>query len=240
VIDPQVRSIDIMPTLLDILDLEAPAGVEGRSLAGLIHGRDTEPLVAISQQDTSDLIPPTSIRTDMHKLILRPAVLANQAQHFQWFRLYAGFTWSSAQLVLPIASVDEGGRVKILLNGEPRTTVAVTTDRRNIELNLPGRVENQITVVALTPCRDAVQAGVDADEDCVSFRLFNPYEFYRLDRDPGEQENLYEDPAHSRKIAELRSQLARQLAGASATTGRQEVELDEETKARLRALGYIR
>ena len=74
----------------------------------------------------------------------------------------------------------------------------------------------------------------------MSFRLFNPYEFYRLDRDPGERDNRYEDPAHRREIAELRGQLSQHLAGVSATADRQELELDEETKARLKALGYIR
>jgi hypothetical protein len=238
-IDQQVRSIDIMPTLLDILDLEPPADTEGWSLVRMMHGRDTEPLVAISQQDTSDPVPPTSIRTDERKLILRPAILANEADPYQWFRQRADFSWYSAQIVIPIASIDEPRPIEILIDGEPHTTVTATTDRRIVEINLRGRENKNITVRTPTPCKDAAQAGIEADDDCVAFRIFNPYEFYLVDRDPGERDNRYEDPDHSVEISQLRRQLAFLLAGGKAAVEGQEVELDEKTKARLRSLGYM-
>jgi hypothetical protein len=240
VIEPQVRSIDIMPTLLELLGLESPAEVEGRSLVGLMDGEDLEPLAAVSQQDTSDPMPPSSIRTEERKLILRPAVLSDGTETFQWFRERAEFTWHSGQLVLPIASVDEGRVVDVLIDGEPCARATISPRRGNLELYPRGGAESVITVLTTTPCVGAAQAGIDADEDCVSFRLFNPYEFYRLDRDPGEQDDRYQDAVHGHEIAELRRQLARHLAGAIAATGREQLELDEETKARLKALGYIR
>jgi predicted negative regulator of RcsB-dependent stress response len=38
-----VRSVDVMPTLLDVAGLEAPAGLDGRSLVPLMLGRSHEP-----------------------------------------------------------------------------------------------------------------------------------------------------------------------------------------------------
>ena len=40
-IKTQVSQVDIMPTILDLLGLPTPAEAQGRSLAPLIHGRDT-------------------------------------------------------------------------------------------------------------------------------------------------------------------------------------------------------
>jgi arylsulfatase A-like enzyme len=50
-IDANVRTIDLLPTLLDLLQLEPPPGAEfdGRSLLGLLEGGDQEPRVAYSE-----------------------------------------------------------------------------------------------------------------------------------------------------------------------------------------------
>jgi arylsulfatase A-like enzyme len=37
----QVRSVDVMPTVLDLLEVPAPEGLDGRSLAGLMRGEET-------------------------------------------------------------------------------------------------------------------------------------------------------------------------------------------------------
>ena len=65
VIKEQVRSIDILPTLLDIVDIEISKNVEGVSL---INFNSNEELFAVSQQDTEGDRHPTSIRTKKWKL----------------------------------------------------------------------------------------------------------------------------------------------------------------------------
>jgi len=68
VVDEQVRSIDILPTLLDILDIRGLNAFEGVSLIDLITGKTLDPLFAVSEQDDQAKKRPTSIRTKKWKL----------------------------------------------------------------------------------------------------------------------------------------------------------------------------
>jgi len=68
VVDEQVRSIDILPTLLDILDIRGLKTSEGVSLIDLVTGKTLDPLFAVSQQDGKRKNRPTSIRTKKWKL----------------------------------------------------------------------------------------------------------------------------------------------------------------------------
>ncbi len=51
-VDPQVRSIDILPTLLDYLDLPPVEGFDGQSLRPLIEGHETRDRPAFSEATT--------------------------------------------------------------------------------------------------------------------------------------------------------------------------------------------
>jgi len=65
-IDRQVRLLDVMPTLLDVLALEAPAALQGASLLPLLSGVDSEPEPALSEWGYRPLI---SFRAPPWKLI---------------------------------------------------------------------------------------------------------------------------------------------------------------------------
>lgn len=67
-----VSSIDLLPTIADFVGIETPAGVEGRSLKGLLGGtqeriRDTVYAMYLKQDQTRTL----ALRTESHKLIRR-------------------------------------------------------------------------------------------------------------------------------------------------------------------------
>jgi arylsulfatase A-like enzyme len=66
----QVRTIDLMPTVLDLTDCPAPEGMKGTSLAPLWNGgvRQPEPTIAISEmwRDTWHII---AVRTERYKYI---------------------------------------------------------------------------------------------------------------------------------------------------------------------------
>ncbi len=52
-IDRPVRMVDLMPTVLDLLGIPAPAGMQGRSLAGLLRGETVEDLSCYSEIEWS-------------------------------------------------------------------------------------------------------------------------------------------------------------------------------------------
>lgn len=49
-VDALVRSVDVLPTLLDYLGLDIPVGLHGRSLRPLLEGRGDEPRIAYADQ----------------------------------------------------------------------------------------------------------------------------------------------------------------------------------------------
>ncbi|QDU68010.1 Arylsulfatase [Planctomycetes bacterium Pla86] len=47
-----VRGIDVLPTLLDVSGLDAPAALQGRSLVGVLDGSDRQPVTLLAQTQT--------------------------------------------------------------------------------------------------------------------------------------------------------------------------------------------
>jgi arylsulfatase A-like enzyme len=68
IIGEQTRSLDILPTVLDVLNIPALECFEGVSLFSRFKKRNRTALFAVSQQDTSGQTHPTSIRTNKWKL----------------------------------------------------------------------------------------------------------------------------------------------------------------------------
>jgi len=57
-----VRSIDVMPTVLDAVGVEPPRSIEGLSLLGLMEGRKERPRLAYAETlNTIDLHTPTKL-----------------------------------------------------------------------------------------------------------------------------------------------------------------------------------
>jgi arylsulfatase A-like enzyme len=65
VVEELVRSIDILPTVLEALDLPQPEAIEGQSLIGLIHGKREEPRIAYA--DSLVYLDPSTSR-DMQQI----------------------------------------------------------------------------------------------------------------------------------------------------------------------------
>jgi choline-sulfatase len=75
VVHQQVRTTDILPTVLDLLSIPAPAKLDGASLRPFISGADTEPRAAFGQTDYPlrfGWAPLRSVRKDGFKFIEAP------------------------------------------------------------------------------------------------------------------------------------------------------------------------
>lgn len=72
----QVRTLDILPTILDILGAPSAPRPHGRSLVPLMEGRETEDRVAWARSPPYPFVIPSlllGLRTGAHKLIVEPA-----------------------------------------------------------------------------------------------------------------------------------------------------------------------
>jgi arylsulfatase A-like enzyme len=74
-VSAQVRLVDVLPTIFDLLGLPAPSDRTGRSLVPLLTGEESEARVAWSEIPRHALIDPGlrwAVRTGSHKLIVTP------------------------------------------------------------------------------------------------------------------------------------------------------------------------
>ncbi len=69
VIDTQVRSIDILPTILETLELKAEPHFQGATLSTLLQGAKDFDHYAVSQKDSKSIPPSSALRTKEWKLI---------------------------------------------------------------------------------------------------------------------------------------------------------------------------
>jgi arylsulfatase A-like enzyme len=76
IVSEQVRQVDILPTILDLVDLSAqiPPGLDGRSVVPLMHGHKLEPLPAFIESWISDGEPSPyyGVRTERWKYVYDP------------------------------------------------------------------------------------------------------------------------------------------------------------------------
>ena len=70
-ISDQVRGIDMLPTVLELLSIEPLPHAEGRSIMPLVRGEHDEPRPAVSQRDTVSTPVPTTLRIGTRKAYWR-------------------------------------------------------------------------------------------------------------------------------------------------------------------------
>jgi hypothetical protein len=150
----------------------------------------------------------------------------------RWYRDEAQITWTGPHLHLSVVSPAGNRWIEITVDGEPHKRINVGTTARRVVVNLPDG-GGSIGLRSLAPC-------VETEAECVGFGIYNASEYYRLDDDPGERENLYGNARHTADVETLRSQLDTLLRSRpDALTGRSAVTLDPETEEHLRNLGYV-
>jgi arylsulfatase A-like enzyme len=231
-----VRSIDILPTLIELLGLESSDQFEGSTLTALMRGRESADRVAVSQVDSRNDPSPISIRTGSEKLILGTRSFVEGAP-YRWYEREVEFTGTPPGITLPIESLHRPRRLRISVDGEPIKEVLIRPRKQPLTVHVTAP-ESRITIEAVTPCTRPEDLELDLGLPCVSFRVFNPFELYRLADDPSEQRNLLDEAGHREDVSRLRRQLDEILASRE-TPHPEEVEIDPRTREQLKALGYI-
>jgi hypothetical protein len=236
VVERQVRGIDVLPTVLDLLDLEPPGQCSGSSLVPLMRGRRGPARPAVSQIDSRQDPPPSSIRTESAKLILGSRPFADGTGHRSYERR-AELDGPLHDLELPIESLDRSRRLRISIDGEPVREVVIRP-RKHL-LNLPPvPAGSTLTLECLTPCTRTAGTAPEPDRPCASFRVFDPYEFFRIDEDPGELQNLFGTAKRRQGVERMRRKLEAILAEREPPEP-DRVDVDRGTRDRLKALGYV-
>jgi hypothetical protein len=236
IVDRLVRGIDILPTVTDLLDLEPLDQFDGSSLTPLMMQRKDVERIAVSQIDTRHASIPSSIRTESEKLVLGARSFVEGAA-YRWYEDKVEFVGTMHGIELPIESFRVPRRVKISVDGKFLKEAVIHP--RKQPLGVPySSPDARVTIESVTPCTRPEDVGVDLELPCVSFRVFNPFEFFLLDDDPAEQHNRFDDAAHDEEILRLRRQLDRILASREAPSA-PEVDIDPRTRERLKALGYV-
>ena len=236
IVDRQVRGIDILPTVTDLLDLEHLDQFDGSSLTPLMMQRRDVERIAVSQIDTRYERIPSSIRTESEKLVLGARSFVEGAA-YRWYEKKAEFVGAMHGIELPIESFHVPRRVRISVDGKFLQEAVIHP--RKQPLGVPHTSPDaRVTIESVTPCTRPEDVGVDLELPCVSFRVFNPFEFFLLEDDPAEQHNLFDDAVHSDGVFRLRRQLDRILASRE-TPSAPEVDIDPRTRERLKALGYV-
>jgi arylsulfatase A-like enzyme len=236
IVDRQVRGIDILPTVTDLLDLEHLDQFDGASLTPLMTRRRDDERIAVSQIDTRHERIPSSIRTESEKLVLGARTFVEGAAH-RWFESKVEFVGTTHGIELPIESFHVPRRVRISVDGKFLKEAVIHP--RKQPLGIPSSSPDaRVTIESVTPCTRPADVGADLELPCVSFRVFNPFEFFLLEDDPAEQDNRFDDAVQREEISRLRRQLERILASRETPTA-PEVDVDPRTRERLRALGYV-
>lgn len=233
-IRPQVRLIDVMPTLLELTGQEVPRQCMGRSLLPLVAGRESADRVAISQVDSRLPTPPRSVRMPHGKLIVGTGGGADIVPPRR-FAVETTLEFEGPYLTLEMAAISGSAPISIHV-GEVVTDHVVNTLRQQITIAAVGSGRQKAVIRVHAPCAPAEG---DAPPKCPEITLRSLDAYYRLASDPGENHDLLFAAEAAAEIASLRGLLAEALA-AIPPAHSAPVKLDPATEELLRSLGYVR
>lgn len=248
--DEIANQVDIVPTILSLLEIPVPGHIDGRSL--LNNKKRPDPYSYAELHLDRKIF--SSIQTTKEKLI-EGIHFTKKKREYRWFRKRASIETSGQSLELIIRSFEKKRTIQVLLQ-EKLIQQLVIPHKRRKKFNIPLPVspgKKIVTIKSLTPCQVPAEIGKGKGTRCLAFCIFNSRnvkvnkipeepsrEYYLLAKDPTEKDNLYNHKKFMNAIIKLSKKMKKFLTGKRFNPANQKkIEFDKEQLEALKALGYI-
>lgn len=245
-----VGQIDLVPSLLSLVGLARPAGVDGVDVFRAPWRREASYAEIESKHRTCATVWLGGEKLTKCENTMAPGKERSGGTS-RWFENVAHFPFDGDALDLEIQSFYEPRQLEIRADGVLVREARIGTMRERMRVDLGEPRRREIEIRSTKPCRRPIDVGVNNSRKCLSFRLFSssnvsledmsvPTNTYvQLAEDPGEDHNLYYLPENAGRVEALESALTHYLGDRRREPGSSEkVELSEAQKETLRALGY--
>jgi hypothetical protein len=249
-VEELANQVDIVPTILDLLEIPIPGDIDGISL---LKGRNSSAKPFSYAELNLDKRSFFSIQTDEGKLIEGVEKPVPEEGQFAWFKESAVLKTSAESLKLRIMSFRIKRRIQVWVDGQMINEFVITNVKQEYNIPLPKFPENKIvTIKSLTPCESPTKYGME-DKRCLAFSIFNSKnvnikdiaceihkEYYALADDPGERDNLYYSNKFKKFVMRFRNELNRYKSNRRFFySDKRPIKFDKDQIKALKALGYI-
>lgn len=265
-ISQQFSQVHIVPTLLDLLGIPQPAGLDGISL----FSDEPLPEYAYAHLITKHTEVMNASRSPHHKMILTDiskkvkktapseSPPGENGTGFRWFDENVRIRSRRKHTTFELASASDGRRMQVFIDDRLHDEFILNRKRQKIEVERDEEKDSVIMFKTLDPC---VKSNTKSEKgirvNCRSFRMFerpplkfhalSKYElvleeYYDLQKDPVEQVNMYRDKERDgdtlfQKILGDLRQFIR--AERKLEEEQEAVEFDKQQLEVLRSLGYL-
>lgn len=235
-----VMAVDLAPTVLDLLGVDPPGKISGRTLTAAFDGRNPLPLDARDAHAAAVVDPAESVYRlsddRLHQLVVHSAQLLEADP---WVEKEIDLHPVSSRVRFKAMSYDRPRQVDVRVDGAPSATLDLTPEWRPFEVSVPDDGARHIVTMTADGCVSPASLGRSVDTRCLAFRLSGfesrRTELFDLAADPRGAVDL--SPEHPELAASLLDGLRffhrRPVAAA------RKVPLDKATEEQLRALGYL-
>jgi arylsulfatase A-like enzyme len=234
-----IESVDIAPTLYDLVGIAPPDRLSGRSFASSLF--EPEPILrkeAYAEAYVSESR--ALIRKTPGGLYHFIRKIPEREPDGLWVTREVRFDVFTPKVSVRVMSYYQPRTVEIRVDGELVHSVEVGTGWEDINLHLP-KVDRKATIsISTDDCVTPAEVGHSEDKRCLSFKLQAPNiirtALYDLSNDPDALQDL------SEAFPELRDQLLERLQSYEWTPAARAERIDklpEDLRRRLEALGYV-
>jgi arylsulfatase A-like enzyme len=234
-----VMTVDMTPTILDLLDVPSPGTLAGRSLVPAL--RPDSPVIDDRDAHAVGIVDPSEALYRHRSGELYQIVVHRLASRdgFPWIEREVELESFGATLELEILSYHRRRAIEVEVDGAAVATLDVGTSWQPVSVPLGADGTKHVIRLRSATCDSPAEVAGSRDTRCLGFRIRGfpdrRTELYNLDHDPRSATDLsVEAPGVARELLDGLDAFRRAPVAAASSA-----PLDEATLERLRELGYI-